>query len=289
MKSYGYYIYQGNPNDGLNWSSRASDKYPLMVNCAGKYEGDIEKINTYNRSGRLDYYLLYIVGGELEIMLPNGFKKCAAGEFVIFPPKHPYRYRITNGTALSYVWIHFTGGKVLETLSELQISIYPDINKIVPENTVITRFQSICNAFARQDAFREREISLLFERLLISLARRIAPAEYASKAIAKSIDYINSNYNMQIKIPQLAALENLSVSRYNAVFRNVMNMSPSEYIAKTRISAACELLLSTDMLIKEAALLVGYTDSHFFCKMFNKIMKVSPSEFKKMTEKHIEF
>ncbi len=277
--SYGYYFYN-TAEDGLNHSSRASCEMELEVNCVGNHSTKNLKFTSNNTVGRLDYYLLYIKEGSLTLYLPQEQKHIDEGKFIIIPPHTPYKYSNNGKGKIDYLWVHFTGSAVEKRLAEYGIEKFPKINVTAPSETVLTRFQSIFDACAKQDGFRQREISVLFERLLISLARRINGANTA-RGMYSSISYVMTHYGQKIKVSDLAKSENLSVSRFCAVFKAQMGISAVEFITKTRLSAACELLLSTDYSITEIANTVGFSDSHFFSKTFTKKLGVTPSDYRK--------
>ena len=46
------------------------------------------------------------------------------------------------------------------------------------------------------------------------------------------------------------------------------------------MSAACELLESSNISVKQVGALVGYNDPHFFSKLFKKHVGISPSEYR---------
>jgi transcriptional regulator GlxA family with amidase domain len=99
-------------------------------------------------------------------------------------------------------------------------------------------------------------------------------------SLHKSLSYINSLYTDRISVPELAEMENLSVSRYNAVFRSVTGMSPTKYIMGLRINHASTLLSSTDMDIGQIGEMVGYADKHFFSRVFKSYTGLSPREYR---------
>jgi len=101
-----------------------------------------------------------------------------------------------------------------------------------------------------------------------------------SEPLARSLSYIKSLYTEPIKIPELARMEGLSVSRYNTVFREVTGTSPTRYIIDLRLKQAATLLLSTDLPIGRIGSTVGYEDNHFFSKIFKCYMGVSPQAYR---------
>ena len=280
MYSLSYHAYDDYYNSSLNKCSRESFERPLIVNCAGTTRTQ-SNFNTDNIDGRLDYYLMYIVRGELELTMPNGTETMTPGTFIFFPPKFRYRYSHKQDDIIEYMWLHFTGSDVLQTLEKYGLKIYPQINKIESDDNIIARFQNIFNTFIKHDAFKDNELSILLDRLLISLARRVSGGNVKDQLLKKSLLYINNSYNFNISIPDLANMEGLSVSRYNTVFKRITGVSPVQYITTMRISSACDLLASTDLPIKQIAIMVGYSDSHFFSRIFHSKIGTSPAAYRK--------
>lgn len=52
------------------------------------------------------------------------------------------------------------------------------------------------------------------------------------------------------------------------------------HVHRSRVTAATQLLESTNLLIKEVAAAVGYTDSTQFCRRFRGIVGLSPARFR---------
>ena len=57
------------------------------------------------------------------------------------------------------------------------------------------------------------------------------------------------------------------------------------FLTKIRINKAKELLEKTDLKIYEICEMVGYSDTNYFSKLFEKFAGVRPSEYKKRFEK----
>lgn len=281
MKSIGYYRFDDleNRRKSLNLCSTASDRLPLIVNCTGIFYG-LSRFLTDNAEGRLDYYLLYMMKGRLSMRFPDGDKEMTEGDFVIIPPRTHYRYAHSDQDEMCYFWVHFTGSQVEEILRDYGLNCYPAMHSIEEDGGVGRKSRALFDAFALQDRFRDRELSILFDRLLLFLARRVANGGRNTQLLAASLQLLHSSYHEDLRVATLARAENLSVSRYNAVFRSQLGMPPTEYLTKIRMSTACELLTSTDLPVKEIAAMVGYADAHFFSRMFRSRLGVSPKAYR---------
>ena len=125
MESMSFSAYQDLKSTPLNHCSCASNERPLMVNCAGQFVASRPFV-TYNRTGRLDYYLLHILSGRLEIPMGDATVVAKRGAVVAFPPSFPYRYAYTGGELLCYQWVHFTGSEAEKMLTAAGCPIKPE-------------------------------------------------------------------------------------------------------------------------------------------------------------------
>jgi AraC-like DNA-binding protein len=251
-----------------------------MVNCAGTLFVRRPFV-TNNKSGRLDFYFMYILSGSLDIVNEEK-NSLTQGDFVIFPPMHKYKYIHSEEKDLHYIWVHFTGAEASNILNELGILSFPQTYHIDSDITVKQRFQNILDAYSKHDKYRDRELGALLERMLIEIARAINAKETKQANLHVSMNFINSSYTEKINIPQLAKMEHLSTSRYNFLFKKITGTSPSQYILSLRMRSACDLLRNTNLSIKQISVMCGYEDTHFFSKVFKSHIEYSPSAYRNL-------
>ena len=257
--------------------SRASAHTPLAVNCAGNLVTALP-FATDNAAGREDFYLLYVASGTMRLWLPEGERVADAGSVVLCPPKSPYRYAYEGGAPLSYFWVHFTGSYARQFLREIALSPLPHLSTVGRDDHVVSAFHSLFGAFEAKSHLQEHELAAALQSLLLAVALSVSRG--VERTLERSVGYIHSAYNTNIRIPDLARMENLSNSRYIAVFDKQMGVSPSAYIIRLRMDAARDLLHGTDMSIKQIGALVGYEDPHFFSRVFKKQVGVSPKAYR---------
>ncbi len=273
-----YFISDESPKTSINSCSVASDKYPITVNCAGNFVTDFP-FTTDNPTGREDYYLLYMVRGNMKVWADGKEAAAEGGSVFIFPPKTHYTYTYDGKDTLDYLWVHFTGSFAKELLNECGISELPYFGVAADSGRISNRFRRMFEAFEIKPPLFERRAAVCLEEIILELSQSTDKLSTASP-LETSMRYIHSAYSEKIAVPQLAAMENLSNSRYIALFNRHLGMSPTAYIIKLRMNTACELLCSTDMSIKQVGILVGYPDSHFFSKLFKKYIGLSPNEYR---------
>lgn len=263
----------------INHNSRESSSRPLLVNVAARVSNATEGVN-HNKKGRLDYYLMYIISGSVSVKTEHGVADSYENELLIIPPNVSYEFK-TKDLPFRYLCVHFTGSDVLKILDEYDISLFPTINKLSYKNHMQKRFVTLFEGFAKNDALRERELSLLLERLLIEASRAKKGAALEKSSLSKSIRFINENYPGKISIPDLARLEGMCMTTYNLLFKEQIGLPPTKYVIKLRIEHARNLLESTDLSVEEIGQLCGYPDINFFSRIFKKYVGVSPSNYRK--------
>ncbi len=280
LKSLSYYAFDDlSTKNGLDLCSIESDKYPLTVNCAGKLSAVIP-FATDNPSGREDYYLIYMLRGTMEIDMQKSVEVVESGNIILFPPKYHYKYCYRADSELSYYWVHFTGSYASMFLSEIGLYPLPLITKLRADNGIHMEFNRIFEIFEKRGALRDIELGCALEHLLITVASSVEREMSTGRSLERSLGYIHSAYNTNLRIPDLAKIENLSNSRYIVIFNELMGMSPSEYIISLRVRIACDYLCNTDMSIKQIGVLVGYDDPQLFSRTFKRQMGISPREYR---------
>lgn len=262
---------------GLNTCNCVDLSRPLIVNCAGCVS-TFFAFSTDNLEGRDDYYFMALTEGEL--FLPQINKTARAGDVIIFPPNTRYVYDFSGEKHLCYFWAHFTGSYVQQFLKELSLNTFPNIRRYGRNSELISHFRKIFDLYLQGGELRDILIASQLERVLINIAGVKEEEQATSGTFLRSISYMHAQYNTDIRIPMLAKIENLSVSRYSAVFNKLMGMSPQRYLIALRMQNACELLRNTDMNIRQIGMSVGYDDPHFFSKIFKKHMGVSPIDYR---------
>lgn len=93
--------------------------------------------------------------------------------------------------------------------------------------------------------------------------------------------YVRKNHAQPIKLDDLAQIANLSLSQFDRRFRKVFHITPTKHILHVRIRSACNLLTKTDSTIASIALDSGFYDHSHFIHNFKKVMRLSPSAYRK--------
>lgn len=98
--------------------------------------------------------------------------------------------------------------------------------------------------------------------------------------ISAAIEFIRQNYDKPINEISLAKKYNLSPRYFGKLFRSSTGQSISSFILDTRLFAAKEMLIGSDMTIEEIALKIGFNDAFYFSRCFKMKEGISPSSYR---------
>lgn len=104
----------------------------------------------------------------------------------------------------------------------------------------------------------------------------------SQRPIRMAREYIQQHYASQVTLEEVAEAIGLSPAYLSTMFKKEMGISFSDCLISCRMDAARMLLKESDLSILEVAEQVGYMDAKYFSKVFNKIVGLKPSVYRKM-------
>ncbi|RCW74825.1 response regulator [Saliterribacillus persicus] len=132
--------------------------------------------------------------------------------------------------------------------------------------------------------------NFMAEVLEIIFAYKDQNASKYGLIIEKVKIFIEENYsNPSISLQAIASEVNISPSYLSNLFSQETENTLTEYLTKTRIHYAKELLSNTNYKTYEIAYQVGYNDSHYFCHTFKKLTGMTTKEYKLKKSEKINF
>ena len=119
---------------------------------------------------------------------------------------------------------------------------------------------------------------------MLLLHRFMETAIYATNStvndtrIRKVLRHISSHFSDKITVKNMASLCNLNTVYFGTLFKQETGMSMLQYLTKTRIKYAENLLRSGGFRVHEAAERCGFSDINHFYRHFKHICGFAPSD-----------
>lgn len=103
--------------------------------------------------------------------------------------------------------------------------------------------------------------------------------------ILEAISYIQLNLHEQLTVRHLAKRANLHEDYFSRLFMQFTGERPLSYIHVKRIERAQYLIATTNMSYSQIAEETGFANLPYFSKIFKKVTKLTPAEYKHSNER----
>jgi len=102
-----------------------------------------------------------------------------------------------------------------------------------------------------------------------------------SERMSLVLDYINTQYDMEISTGYIADKVGLTPNSFCRMFKKITKKSFLEFVNEFRIQKAGSLLEKGDKNISEVMYSSGFNDLSYFSKQFKKFNGITPSAYQK--------
>ena len=100
------------------------------------------------------------------------------------------------------------------------------------------------------------------------------------EALQRARELIDVQYSQPLDLNELALAANLSRYHFLRAFRGAFHVTPHEYLTRTRIERAKELLSESDLMVTEICFEVGFESLGSFSTLFQRMVGWSPSIYR---------
>lgn len=101
------------------------------------------------------------------------------------------------------------------------------------------------------------------------------------RPFSAAITAVLERYNEKLRVGELAALSQLSISQFDRRFRSLFKMSPSQYILRVRINAVRNQLSRSDTLLLKIAIACGFYDQAQMSRNFKRLTGMTPLAYRR--------
>jgi len=182
---------------------------------------------------------------------------------------------------LDAVMPHLSGTEVLR-----------EIKKIKPSLAIImltgqSSKDIIIDALkGRADDYIEKPINVgkFLETVQSILAAKASKGFTYARGIHAKIEqakqFIEHNFDKKVNLEDVSGQLCLSPKYFSRIFKEITGQGFNEYRLSVKITQACELLKKSDYTVTEISNRLGYQNLESFIRMFDKIMNVSPTQYR---------
>ncbi len=219
--------------------------------------------------------LIFLEAGECRVDTPQESFSCRAGDLLVVAPETPHNQSASPGVKTFFVTFVCSPERFNPTTRKLRFD---------GDTWVRHLMYDICRL---SEETRYHLCSGLLDSLLnqiIDLEELAAGRGKIHPAVRTLIELYENRFQEPLSIEQLAGEVHLSASYLRALFVRDTGMAPQGYLQNVRMAHARKLLLNSYWEVSEVARLSGYSDANYFTRLFRKVHRCTPGEFRRISQ-----
>ena len=246
-----------------------------------------------------NFEIIIVIQGTLYLQVDDERYVINESEVFSLPPFHHIRGFKESPKNSQYFWFHFfpkpNGLKIKDTTSMSEndiIGLFTNNQAALP---LQFKMNSVDRAFmlanqvldvAKNNYFADISIDYLLTSLLIELSEDYyqtlsgATVTEDEARINGIKEWIRSNLSEKLRVNEVADHFELNPHYLVRIFKEQTGMTVIQYISNLKLRDAQELLLRTNLPIKQIASMAFYPDEKRFMKVFKEQLQLTPTEFR---------
>ena len=128
-----------------------------------------------------------------------------------------------------------------------------------------------------------RDIVILggYLRLMLFIYNNVLQTSVSGGALQLAIDYINTHISQEITIDKICETVHISKYHFCRKFKAIVGSTVMDYVLKTRIAKAKNMLSTTDFSVGDISEKCGFCSIAYFCRVFKENEGLSPLKYRK--------
>lgn len=235
-----------------------------------------------NRKNLAFYTVKFTLGGKGLFCHNNKTYPLNFGSLTAFGPRIPHQFKTDPTDPMEHIFIVFMGQQAERLFNAGALGENYSIHVPNPQFTA-TLLEQILKTGVEKPPFAQEICRGYLASLLLEQARiRDDSSSGGSlESFLKCKGYLDSHFTNISSVAQLAEQCCLDIRYIARLFRRYEQMRPYDYLMRLKMDKAANLLLTTNFSIKQIARMTGLEDPYHFSRLFKKIFKIAPSEYRR--------
>lgn len=236
-------------------------------------------------NGRIlhEFQINYITSGEGILETRTGKYPVKEGSVIIVFPGMWHRYRPSK-TGWKEHYVGFNGAFANQIFQNEFFAGNNPIYHIGFNELLLQSFHELFNLVDMEKTGYQQICSGLVVYILSTIISIKKNENFEGKQIEHTIQkaclIIRENIDKNMNIEKLAADLNIDYSIFRKMFKAYTGISPGQYHLSLRIRQAKDLLINTNLSIKEISYRLGFESIFYFSRVFKSKTGISPTEYK---------
>lgn len=227
------------------------------------------------------YLLLVMLTGSMYFQTRKSRGTVRAGQVLLLDCNAPHSY--TAQGKCSFTFVHFSGAQSKEIYEEIESTVGNLISLRAP-NELHETIGEMLSSMRSERRMNESETSAMIYGMLMKLMEKSGASGkggIGNPVVDRAITYIQTHLTEKLSVEEIAASAGYSSSYFSHMFASETGMSPYQFVVKSRVEHAQQLLKTTRLAVQDIAFQCGFNSAANFCYTFRRMTGTSPHEYRK--------
>jgi AraC family transcriptional regulator, arabinose operon regulatory protein len=192
--------------------------------------------------------------------------------FCCFPfLAHGYKANPLQGWEL--YWLHCKGQHPIDLVQRAGITTQKPVIRIGQPERIVAAFKNILDIAEEDHLDADWDCASALQKLLFEI-NKDQFASSSSPSIVKTMHYNDSS------LEAMAKKAGFSKFHYSRLFKQQVGISPWQFLIRLKVNKARELLLGSQLSIKQISAELHFDNPDYFAKIFKQHIGISPRDFR---------
>lgn len=229
------------------------------------------------------YELNFLTSGDTRMKIGDLDIEYNSCDFILIPPKKTHLLYESKRVKFDNYVIWFEIKNDDRSLNENKVIKLHDF-----EGSVRFLCSEIYHLFSQSNHKEDELINIYLQGVLYHMKQGVIIDDFKRKSredeiLETATQFINANiFRWKMSVVDVANELGISSSYLSRIFQNKLGIPPMQYIIEVKLSAAKDLLKTSNLNIKQISERLLFSDPLYFSKVFSKSEGISPKEYMKI-------
>lgn len=219
--------------------------------------------------------LIYCLEGAGTYTLGETVYEIGKGDIFYVPAHFTHGYASDPVVGWNIKWLHFCGSHAENLVHIAGFSAVQPVRRIGVSRGVDNAFENLFRVLKDKKINYSIDAAHAFAGILVELIKISGPRD-SKKDLTETISTDSVN------LASAAKKAGYSKFHFSRLFKKTTGLSPWTYALGLKIDRAKEMLMNSDVSVKEVSLTVGIKDPNYFSRLFAKHAGMPPGVYRKL-------
>ena len=225
-----------------------------------------------------EYELVLILKGKGYIKIEGTSYQVRYGDLICFRPGILHRLWVEEEPYMEFFGMHFEIPHSKEPLS------FPNLFHLEAPMRLVPLFQKLYEVYCERGYLYEWRQKIMLQQILCEIFTMLHEQEEPMGVVRvrKALEYIHENPCRKITLEDLVKKAGIQKTVFLSCFRVVTGTTPIQYIIVQRLQNARDLLVYSDLSVRQIAEECGFSDPFYFSRCYKKHFGLSPIQYREL-------